>query len=395
VGPLGDDPSGARPRAVVGDVVVLDDGGLDRLIRRLAAAGYRTLGPVVRDGAVVTGPVGGTDDLPRGVRDDQGPGHYRLTPGESADLFAWAVGPASWKPTFFPASEVVWRARRDGDPPDAPAATEPVVPVAIIGARPCDVAALGVLDRVLVGGAYRDARYAAARDAGVLVVAECAHPASTCFCTSTGTGPAASDGFDLALTELDDAAGRRFVVRVGTSKGARALGPDGTRASNADLAARTSGLEGARAALSRSIEPREVARALAAAGDHPRWADVATRCLSCGNCTLVCPTCFCSDLRDTTDLEGTVTRTRRWASCFDVEHSYLHGGPVRASTASRYRQWLSHKLSTWWDQFDTTGCVGCGRCVAWCPAGIDLLEEAAAIGGGATRVATPSTRSSP
>ena len=109
--------------------------------------------------------------------------------------------------------------------------------------------------------------------------------------------------------------------------------------------------------------------------------------MACGNCTLVCPTCFCATVQDTTDVSGTVERDREWASCFDVEHSYLHGGSVRETTRARYRQWMTHKLSTWWDQFGTSGCVGCGRCVTWCPVGIDITEEAAAIraSDGATR----------
>ncbi len=120
---------------------------------------------------------------------------------------------------------------------------------------------------------------------------------------------------------------------------------------------------------------------------------MAERCLACGNCTLVCPTCFCSDVRDTTTLAGEVHRQRSWSSCFDLDHSYLHGGPVRSSTSSRYRQWLTHKLSTWWDQFGTSGCVGCGRCIAWCPVGIDLTEEVAAIAGsdGAVRAGAAQT----
>ena len=103
---------------------------------------------------------------------------------------------------------------------------------------------------------------------------------------------------------------------------------------------------------------------------------------------MVCPTCFCSDVTDTSDLTGDIVRRRTWSSCFDLDHSYVHGGPVRASTSSRYRQWMTHKLATWWDQFGSSGCVGCGRCISWCPVGIDLTEEAAAIRAtsGATRV---------
>jgi ferredoxin len=114
--------------------------------------------------------------------------------------------------------------------------------------------------------------------------------------------------------------------------------------------------------------------------EHPRWQTVAERCLSCANCTMVCPTCFCSSVEEVSDLTGDhVVRERSWASCFTAEHSYMNTGAVRKSTASQYRQWLTHKLATWHDQFETSGCVGCGRCITWCPVGIDLTEEVAAI----------------
>ncbi len=381
----------------VGDLLVLDVAGLDGLIRRLAKDGYRTRGPVVRDGAVVPGDLEGADDLPRGAHDEQSPGRYRLTRDEDARLFDWAVGPDSWKSSFFPASDVVWRARRDADGVVVDDSDRDEAPVAIVGARPCEAAALDVLDRVFTGGEYRDARYAHRRASSFLVVAECTSPSATCFCPSAGTGPDARGLFDLALIELNDEEGHRFVVRVGSRRGADALDQSAGPASARDLAARDRLLEQSAQRIGRSLDFTEAARVLARNPEHPRWSEVAERCLSCGNCTLVCPTCFCSDLRDTTDFEGTATRTRQWASCFDLDHSYLHGGAVHASTSSRYRQWLIHKLSTWWDQFDTAGCVGCGRCVTWCPVGIDLIDEVEAIAArdGAVAVATPTTRGAP
>ena len=93
----------------------------------------------------------------------------------------------------------------------------------------------------------------------------------------------------------------------------------------------------------------------------------------------MCPTCFCSSVEDANDLGGGSTRTRRWDSCFTLDHSYIHGGSVRQSGKSRYRQWMTHKLATWVDQFGTSGCVGCGRCITWCPVGIDITEEVRAI----------------
>jgi ferredoxin len=196
-----------------------------------------------------------------------------------------------------------------------------------------------------------------------------------------GTGPVSEEGFDLALTELLDDEGHRFLVRVGSDKGAEVLdGLPSRAATDGDFAARTAVVEHATSHMGRQLDTNGLQALLARNLENPRWDDVAERCLACGNCTLVCPTCFCSTVEDTTDIDGTVVRQRLWASCFDLAHSFMNGGgPVRSSTRSRYRQWMTHKLSTWWDQFGTSGCVGCGRCITWCPVGIDITEEAAAI----------------
>jgi ferredoxin len=276
----------------------------------------------------------------------------------------------------------VWRAEvAEGEvvlsePPEDP------VPVALIGARPCEVAALGILDRVLRDSRVPDDRYAARRDGAFIVAVECGTPSSTCFCTSMGTGPAAAAGYDLALTELAGPVDgeRAYYVRVGSVAGAETLAqvPHGA-ADDSVRSGRRAVVDGASERMGRSLDTEDLPALLARNLEHPRWGEVAERCLSCGNCTLVCPTCFCSDVKDVSDVSGAVERQRRWASCFDLEHSYLHGGSVRPTTSSRYRQWMTHKLSTWWDQFDESGCVGCGRCIAWCPVGIDITEEAAAI----------------
>jgi ferredoxin len=381
----------------LGEVVVLRLDGLDSLVARLTALGFETKGPVVRDGAVVPGPITGVADLPVGVHDEQAPGSYRLTRGDDGRLFDWAVGPGSWKAEFFPPSQEVWRAVKVGDSMQF-TESAPLAPLAIVGARPCETAALDVLDRVLKDGAHRDPVYADRREGAFVAVVECATPASTCFCSSMGTGPGIEGGFDLALTEIDDARGHRFVVRAGSDAGVEVLSVLAhEEALDEDLEARGRVLDQAAARMGRQLQTEGLASLLARNVEHPRWADVAERCLSCANCTLVCPTCFCSDVRDTSDLDGTLERRRVWSSCFDLEHSYLHGGAVRTSASSRYRQWMTHKLSTWWDQFDTSGCVGCGRCIAWCPVGIDITEEAAFIAAsdGATPANAVSKASAP
>jgi formate hydrogenlyase subunit 6/NADH:ubiquinone oxidoreductase subunit I len=134
------------------------------------------------------------------------------------------------------------------------------------------------------------------------------------------------------------------------------------------------------AQMGRSLNTIGIKDLLYRNAEHPRWDEVATRCLSCANCTMVCPTCFCTTVEDVTDLTGEhAERWRKWDSCFTMDFSYIHGGSVRPSVKARYRQWLTHKLASWIDQFGVSGCVGCGRCITWCPAGIDITEEVRAI----------------
>ena len=364
----------------IGDTAVVDRGGLDRLIALLRERGYRVLGPVVCDEAISIDEVRGADDFPEGWHDTQSPGRYRLEHGDDSALFAWAVGQDSIKPDVFASRSVVWRATTTEGSLRLEEIRDETPPTALVGARPCELAALGVLDRVF-GDAPRQDRTYLRRRPGFVVVVECGSPSGTCFCASMGTGPAADGGFDLALTELlDDGGGHRFLVRVGSDQGAEVLAGLPTRAArDEDASARKAVMDGAVARMGRRLDTDGLSALLARNLEHPRWDNVAERCLACGNCTLVCPTCFCATVEDSTDLGGTVERERTWSSCFDLAHSYLHGGPVRATTRARYRQWMTHKLSTWWDQFGTSGCVGCGRCITWCPVGIDLTEEAGAI----------------
>jgi ferredoxin len=366
----------------IGDEAVMDRHGFDLLLDLLRRRGLRTIGPVVRDGAIMHGEVSSTADLPEGWHDHTSPGNYRLTNDEGPELFGWAVGPESWKSEFFLPTETVWRATVDNGEVTLSDVKDEPSPVAIVGARPCEIAALGVLDRVLRNGAVPDDCYVARRDGAFVVVVECGSPSGTCFCTSMGTGPAASTGYDLALTELTGPGEleHEFYVRIGSLAGAEVMALVPNRPADDVLRSRRQAVvDRATERMGRTLDTDGLPGLLARNLEHPRWADVAERCLSCGNCTLVCPTCFCSDVKDTTDVNGTVERRRHWASCFDLDHSYLHGGAVRPTTSSRYRQWMTHKLSTWWNQFDESGCVGCGRCVAWCPVGIDITEEAAAI----------------
>jgi sulfhydrogenase subunit beta (sulfur reductase) len=365
---------------------VIDVDGLDQLIHRLDADGRTVVGPTVRDQAVVLDRLDGVGDLPAGWADEQAPGRYRLHRTAGRALFGWAVGAHSWRQFLFPARTRLWRAEQtgsEGGPVDFEVVegSEAAPAYAFVGVRSCDLHAIAVHDRVFLGGDHPDPVYRDRRTDVFVVVVHCGQPASTCFCTSMGTGPRAPGGYDLALTELCDDHRHEFLVEAATRRGAEVLGSLSHRAAtDADHSDSAQVTADAVERISRTVETDGIRRLLATTLEHPRWDDVADRCLACTNCTLVCPTCFCSTVEDVTDLTGeSAERWRRWDSCFSLDHSYLHGGSVRATHRDRYRQWLTHKLGTWIDQFGSSGCVGCGRCITWCPVGIDITEEVAAL----------------
>ncbi len=355
--------------------------GLQELLDTLHARGFEVIGPQVRDGAVVMAPMSSVDQLPRGVGDEQDAAHYRLRERGDEALFGFAAPVQAVKPVLFPTEEVIWRGRRSGTEFDVRERTTPAGgPYAFVGVRPCDLRALAVHDVVLAGRGFTDARYVERRTDAFLVAITCADPGGTCFCSSMGGGPHPDEGFDLALTELLDGE-HRFLVEVGSARGAEVLEDVSTTpAEPADLAAATAVVQDASGRMGRTLDTDGLRELLYASAESPRWNDVAARCLACTNCTMVCPTCFCTSVEDVADLAGDVAqRNRVWDSCFSEDFAYIHGGSLRAETGSRYRQWITHKLGSWQDQFGMSGCVGCGRCITWCPAAIDLTVEAAAL----------------
>lgn len=356
----------------------------DQLLNELTASGYEVLGPVVTDGAITFGPVGSFEDLPRGVADRQMPGRYELGDGGDPSYFGYAVGPHSLKTHLHPSRSPVWDIERDED--GSLTITGPQNRgrrLAVLGVRPCELAALHKQDGVLIGGPHLDETYASNRADLFVIAVNCNRPAGTCFCAAMGTGPTVDDGYDIALTELPDPDGSRFVARAGSVRGAAMLDAIPTEpASSQEVSAAEALGRRARERMRAEIDLATTGRRLGGCLEDPRWDEIAQRCLACGNCTLVCPTCFCTDLVDTTNLRGGVShRERVWDSCFNQTFSQMGSGPVRSSIGSRYRQWLVHKFATWYDQFGETGCVGCGRCVTWCPVGIDVRAEVARIGG--------------
>jgi ferredoxin len=294
------------------------------------------------------------------------------------EVFAAVIGPTSVRSAVLPTRARLLTSTKDDDGTWR-VDPEPVPDqrVAYLGVRACDLAALDIQDRVFTSGPVPDASYLARRATLFLVAVECAHGERTCFCASAGTGPGVTGGADLVMTELDPGTDdHRFLARPLTKAAEDLLDGLATEpAGDADLIAATAQTDAVAHAQTKQLrgDAHDILRDNL---DSPHWEDVASRCLTCANCTLVCPTCFCTTVEDTVDLTGDhAERWRRWDSCFSIAYSHTAFGATRTTAEARYRQWLTHKLSTWVEQFGTSGCVGCGRCIAWCPVGIDLTVE--------------------
>jgi ferredoxin len=361
---------------------------LEPLIAHLRSLGYTVIGPTESDGAIVLSELSTAEQLPYGWGVETGPGTYRLRRRGDLAAFGHSTGPQAWKRFLHPPRQALWTADRTAEGIAFAETTEPATHFAFLGVRPCDLRAIEVQDRVLgIAGSYAERR------AGVFLIAvNCTEPSSTCFCVSAGGGPLAQSGFDLVLTEIcpdatssgsepGDGSRPYYLAASATDAGLAVLDALPQQPARPSLVVQARrAVDGATARMGRALPEGDLHRMLADSLNAARWDEVAARCLTCGNCTMVCPTCFCTSVTDTTDLTGEHSeRWQHWASCFETDFSYLHGGAVRTSARSRYRQWLTHKLGTWHDQFGESGCVGCGRCIAWCPVGIDITAEATAL----------------
>jgi sulfhydrogenase subunit beta (sulfur reductase) len=354
---------------------LLERDDLDRLLGAIRDDGFRLVGPVARDGAICYDDITSAADLPAGWTDEQEAGSYRLRRRDDDALFGYNVGPHSWKKYLFPPSSRLWPPAAGGSEAAASAGPDKL---ALIGVRACELHAIAIQDQVFRGGRHPDPEYTANRAGLFIVAVNCGQAGGTCFCVSMAAGPRATSGFDVSLTEFTRTG--QFLAEAGSERGAALLARLGVRlASETEQAAAETITSQTAASMRKAMPSPDLRELLYDNLEHPRWDDVADRCLSCGNCTMVCPTCVCFTVEDVSDLAGEAERPRSWDSCFTPGHSYQHGGPVRVSVRARYRQWLTHKLATWHDQFGTAGCVGCGRCVTWCPASIDITEEIAAI----------------
>ena len=348
-----------------------------QLFQVLKKMGYRIVGPVVSQGTVEWKAITTSKDLPIGWKDRQEPGSYRLEQESNPRYFNIVHGPESLKPLTFSPRETLLVLDRHDHTFSAKEIFPETQPTAVIGLRACDLAGLAIQDRIFLQGTYPDPYYQKRRENLFLIAVNCTRAHSTCFCASMGTGPKAQQGYDLSFTESD----KDFLIEAGSTAGMKVLEQLlSSFAPTERIQLEKNQMAACAENQTRSLPQSSLPEDLYGAHDHPRWDEVAARCLSCTNCTTVCPTCFCHGIEEKPSLQfQQTTHTRVWDSCFTPDHGYIHGKNFRPTTKDRYRMWLTHKLATWIDQFDTSGCVGCGRCITWCPVGIDLTEETHAL----------------
>ena len=361
--------------------MVLADKDLQSLFDCLKQRQYRLLGSTLNHSAIVYDDIENAEDIPRGYSDHQAGGIYRLLKTNTSAHFDYVVGQHSWKKFLFPPEKTLFEVHRKPGGFEICEIKQESAPMAFIGVRPCDLAGIAILDKIMLEGPYQDPFYKNRRENLLIVAVNCTRPSGTCFCVSMNTGPRAKSGFDLALTEVMEFNQHYYVVESGSQKGQKIMEELPVReASQAQLDKAHHLLSEAAGKMGRWLETDNLKDILIRNFENPRWDMTAERCLGCGNCTLVCPTCFCTNIKDMTELDGrTAYRLQEWDSCFTLDHSYISGGSIRTSARARYRQWMTHKLADWIDQFGMSGCVGCGRCITWCPVGIDITEEAHAI----------------
>lgn len=360
---------------------IITEEGLRGLLLLLGTDGFTVIGPRLRDGAICFGPLSDVDDLPRGRGDRQKAASYELRERNDQAWFGYTTSPHSAKRTLFPERQKIGAAEIEGEEVTWTGEVSPPRRYAFLGLRPCDAHAIRIQDRIFLGQHIRDTSYERNRSGTLLIVVQCGEAGGTCFCSSMNSGPRATDGFDIALTEILEGGRHFFVAEQGSEEGALYIETVASRtATDADWDLALECTANAERTMGRCLDAGASRNLLANSYEHPHWDDVASRCLSCTNCTMVCPTCFCSGIEELSGLSlDRAERWRRWSSCFECEFSHIHGCVVRPDTRSQYRQWLTHKLGTWHDQFGMSGCVGCGRCITWCPVGIDITEEVQAL----------------
>ena len=357
---------------------------LNSLFSSLQKAGYQVVGPTLQDQAIVYDHIQSEKDLPQGWGDEQEKGFYRVKDRADNAYFGYNTGPIAWKKFLHLPKRQIWQATKTDSGIEFKTNEETITPLAFLGVRSCDLHAIRIQDGIFISEQHPNQDYQQRREAALIIGLNCTTAAATCFCTTMNTGPAISSACDLEMTEVFSNNEHYFLLRSDSPKGQAILEQLPVQAATTkQLNVADQAIQQTQQQIessSRGFDNSTVKSLLYNNYDSPVWDDIADRCLSCANCTMVCPTCFCSTVEDSTDITGEHSeRWEQWDSCFTGDFTQMHGGDTRPTTQSRYRQWMTHKLATWHDQFDESGCVGCGRCIAWCPVGIDITEEVVRI----------------
>ncbi len=273
------------------------------------------------------------------------------------------------KELMFPQTETLFK-YRVGSTDIEPEVPEESAKRLVFGIRPCDAMAYTIVDH-LYSWDFPDPYYQKRRESTVLFGLACAEPMSSCFCPSLGGGPASEKGLDALMFDLGDT----FYVKTITDSGeeaAKAMGLEA--ASETEVKAAQAQEAEALAGIKRSIDTEGIPEKLPALYDHPFWEQFSDRCLSCGICTFLCPTCHCFDIQDEVEaFDG--RRARMWDTCMFAEYTaHTSGHNPRPTRKERTRNRISHKYSYFPEKFDVIACVGCGRCIYFCPVNIDILD---------------------
>jgi len=341
---------------------------ISKILRNLRSLGYTVIGPSLRDGVVRLAEVTEPEDIASGILDTQAPGKYQIS-GGSALMFSSVNGPDSPKRYLHPAEVELLRMKEGTQGFEVTSRSRPDKKYAFFGIRPCDLRGVETMDRTMMMPGFEDPTYSSLRKDSLFVVVNCTRAGNNCFCASMSTGPKADAGYDMAITELPD----KLLLDVPEARSALVQGIDVQPAGEGDIRAGDEMVNQAKDQMNLRFKREDFSRLMNLGMESPVWKETADRCLACGNCSMVCPTCFCNTTQERADItDGSVSRVRVWDSCLSKEFTYSAGGNPRQQRSARYRQYVMHKFAYWPEQFGSYGCVGCGRCITWCPVGIDI-----------------------
>ena len=275
------------------------------------------------------------------------------------------------KEVFFPQSETMFRYEKVGEQNQVVSTEEVKRERIILGARPCDIQAVSLMDEVFSGKEYTDVYYINKRNITTIIGMACGHPFSTCFCSSTGGGPFLRNGSDLFFIDL----GESFLVEFLTGKGMtfqknKFFGEASTEEINLAKALEEKALHKTDA----SVPVKGIEKRLDLMAESPFWDRVHEKCIGCRVCTYLCPTCHCFDIVDEA-LTNKGQRVRNWDSCLSSLYSLeTSGHNPRPTNRERTRQRIMHKFNYFPKNFGRIACVGCGRCILYCPVHFDIRQ---------------------